>query len=428
MGLDTELPKLIEEHQTRPGVHCLLYRKEDNPTLAIYGSVRAGTAFEPADRHGIAELTSRLLIRGTGKLGSPKIANMLESVGATLSFRNAQDNIILQARTTSTWTQRLLGIISACLTEPSFNRRDVEREKEELLTDIRLRDDDTTRRGMKELHSLVYPTAHPYRRDRFGTPASVKKIERDEVVEYFEETVSKAPVVVAFAGRLEKSTVLGWMEKTFGEREEDPDPANKDPQPPHTKPESKEVVMAHKTQADVLMGAPATWRTHPDYEALNLLNVILGELGFMGRLGERVRDREGLAYSCTSFLNSASIGGNWTALAGVNPRNVAKAMALMRDEIGKVCQQPVQPDELESAKQNQVGSALMELESTEGIARVGHNLAYFRLGLDYFAKRRNLYSKIKEPHLREMAQKYIEPTKLSTVVIGPKQKAASSEL
>ncbi|HLE65230.1 MAG TPA: insulinase family protein, partial [Candidatus Bathyarchaeia archaeon] len=253
MGLDTELPKLIEEHQPRQGVHCLLYRKEDNPTLAIYGSVRAGTAFEPGDRLGIAELTSRLLIRGTGKLGSPKIANMLESVGATLSFRNAQDNIILQARTTSTWTQRLLGIISACLTEPSFNRRDVEREKEELLTDIRLRDDDTTRRGMKELHSLVYPTAHPYRRDRFGTPASVKKIERDEVVEYFEETVSKAPVVVAFAGRLEKSTVLGWMEKTFGEREEDPDPANKDPQPPHTKPESKEVVMAHKTQADVLM-------------------------------------------------------------------------------------------------------------------------------------------------------------------------------
>src|SRR3989304_5830659 len=129
MGFKTEFPSLKEELQPRQGVHCLLYRKEDNPTLAIYGSVRAGTAFEPGDRLGIAELTSRLLIRGTGKLGSPKIANMLESVGATLSFRNAQDNIIIQARTTSTWTQRLLGIISPCLTEPSFNRRDVERER-----------------------------------------------------------------------------------------------------------------------------------------------------------------------------------------------------------------------------------------------------------------------------------------------------------
>lgn len=426
MGLDTDLPKLIEEHQPRAGVHCLLYRKEDNPTLAIYGSVRAGTAFESADRLGIAELISRLLIRGTRKLRSLRLANQLESVGATLSFRNTQDNIIFQARTTSTWTQRVLGIISACLTTPAFDRRDVEREKEELLTDIRLRDDDTTRRGMKELHNLVYPSGHPYRRDRFGTPASVKKINRDDVVEYFEETVSRAPVVVAFAGRLEKSKVLGWTEKTFGEREESPNP-DKDSHTRPTKPESKEIVMGHKTQADVIMGAPAVGRTHSDYEPLNLVNVILGELGFMGRLGERVRDREGLAYSCTSFLNSASIGGNWTALAGVNPRNVAKAMALMREEIDRICQQPVQPEELESAKQNQVGSALMELESTEGIARVGHNLAYFRLGLDYFAKRRSLFSKITESHLQEMAQKYIEASKLSTIVIGPKPKAASSE-
>lgn len=427
MGLDTDLPKLVEEHGVAKGVRCLIYKKDDNPTLAVYGSIRAGTAFEPASKLGIAELTARLLIRGTRKLGPMKLADRLESVGAAASFRNASDNIIFQARTTSTWTKRVLRTLSDCLTKPAFNPRDVEKEKEELLTDIRLRDDDTARRGMRELHNLVYPLHHPYRRDRFGSPATVKKIHRNDVREYFEETVSTAPVAVAFAGRLDKSEVLNWTETTFENREENTELASDASGASVERPENREIVMAHKTQSDIIIGAPAVSRTHPDYESLNLLNVILGELGFMGRLGQRVRDKEGLAYSCTSFLNAGAKGGNWTAIAGVNPRNVARAGELMQEEIDRVCKEPIDADELETAKQNQIGSALMELESTEGIARMSHNLAYFHLGLDYFSKRRQLYRKISETSLREMARKYLEPSKLSTVIVGPKPEPAISK-
>jgi predicted Zn-dependent peptidase len=64
----------------------------------------------------------------------------------------------------------------------------------------------------------------------------------------------------------------------------------------------------------------------------------------------------------------------------------------------------------------------MELESTEGVARTGHNLVYFGLGLDYFTKRRQLYGKIAPALLQEMAIKYLDPSRLSTVVVGPKLK------
>ncbi len=188
------------------------------------------------------------------------------------------------------------------------------------------------------------------------------------------------------------------------------------------KEEKKEIVMQHKTQADVLMGGLATSRTDPDYEPLNLLNAILGELGFMGRLGQRVRDKEGLAYSCSSFLNAGLAGGSWTALAGVNPRNVAKVLALMREEIERIRRELVEGQELSDAKQNQLGLALMELESTEGIARTSHNLTHFNLGLDYFVKRRQIFSKITRETLQGMAIKYLDESKLSTVIVGPKSK------
>jgi zinc protease len=421
MGIDSDLPKLIEEHSIAKGVRCLLYRTADNPTVAVHGSIKAGTASEPNNQRGISELATRLLIRGSRKLGPEKIADSLESVGAAISFRNTPDAISFQARMTTPWMQRVLDILSECLTRPSFEKRDVEKEKEELLTDIRLRDDDPVRRGMRELLQLVYPKNHPYRQDRFGTAESVKKIERASLVDFFDEYIAKAPVILAFAGQFKPDQVLKWSGRTFGEREDNSRSKNLSGNPPD--PARKEIVMAHKAQTEILMGTLAVARLDPDYEPLNLLNAILGELGFMGRLGQRVRDKEGLAYSCTSFLNAGLKGGNWTALAGVNPNNVDRAKKLMEEEIKRVIDEPVLEQELDDAKENQTGSALMELESTEGIARTSHNLVHYGLGLDYFAKRRQLFRKINASQLQEMAGKYLQPERTSTVIAGPKLKA-----
>jgi zinc protease len=423
MGLETDLGKLVEEQPASPGVKCLLYRSANNPTVAVHGSILAGTSSEPSAKSGLAELTARLLIRGTRKLGAVKIADLLESVGAAISFRNSQDSIIFQARMTSPWTKRVLGIVADCLTKPALSPRDIEREREGLLTDIRLRDDDTTRRGMRELQRLVYPPGHPYRKDRFGTAETVKAHERSDVKEYFDNVVSAAPALIAFAGQFKKDEVVGWAARTFGTRSEKKINSKKERGTDSIKSVKRDIVMPHKTQADIMIGGVTCSRTDPDYEPLNLMNVILGELGFMGRLGQRVRDKEGLAYSCTSFLNAGMLGGSWTALAGVNPRNIPKALALMKEEIERVRQELVEEQELADAKQNQLGSALMELESTEGIARTSHNLAHFGLGLDYFVKRRQLFARINREDLMEMAKKYLDSSRLSTVIVGPRSKS-----
>ncbi len=68
MGLETELGKLVEEQPAGPGVKCLLYKSANNPTVAVHGSILAGTSAEPSGKSGLAELTTRLLIRGTRKL------------------------------------------------------------------------------------------------------------------------------------------------------------------------------------------------------------------------------------------------------------------------------------------------------------------------------------------------------------------------
>src|SRR5438094_9005908 len=97
------------------------------------------------------------------------MADLLESVVATASFRNSQDSIVFQARMTSQWTKRVLEIVADVLSRPALAPKDVEREREGLLTDIRLRDEDTTRRGMRELTALKYLSCNTYRSESFGT-------------------------------------------------------------------------------------------------------------------------------------------------------------------------------------------------------------------------------------------------------------------
>src|SRR2546428_11876588 len=131
MGIDSDLPKLVEEHSIAKGVRCLLYRTTDNPTVAVHGSIRAGTALEPKNHHGIAELATRLLIRGSRKISPEKIADSLGSGGGAMRFPNAAEAILLPVRVTTPWMKRVLDILSEWLTSPSFDRAAVEEEEEE---------------------------------------------------------------------------------------------------------------------------------------------------------------------------------------------------------------------------------------------------------------------------------------------------------
>src|SRR5207245_1903800 len=145
---------------------------------------------------------------------------------------------------------RRLDIQQECLTTHSFERKDEEKVKEELLTDIRLRDDDPTRRGMRELLGLVYPKNHPYGQDRFGTAESVKKIERATLVDFFHDHVAKAPVIIAFAGQFKSDQALKWSGRTFSDREDSS--AVKSISGTEPNPAKKEIVMTHKAQTEIL--------------------------------------------------------------------------------------------------------------------------------------------------------------------------------
>src|SRR5437762_12000439 len=105
--------------------------------------------------------------------------------------------------------------------------------------------------------------------------------------------------------------------------------------------------MPHKTQVDVALALPGVPRSHPDYHALNMANMILGSLGLMGRLGERVRDQQGMAYYVYSRYSARLWAGDWFANAGVRPDHVEPAIESILAEVRRLREEPIADVEFE---------------------------------------------------------------------------------
>jgi zinc protease len=177
--------------------------------------------------------------------------------------------------------------------------------------------------------------------------------------------------------------------------------------------------MPGKFQADLVMGHPSIPRQHPDWMAASMANAVLGVFGMMGRLGENVRDRRGLAYYAYSRLVGGLGPGPWYAAAGVNPAGVDEAIDAMIEEIHRLRDHAVPAAELDDVKAYLTGSLPLQLETNEGIAQALGDMVLYDLGLDYLHRYAGLVSAVTPEAVQAAARAHVHPDRLAIVVAGP---------
>jgi zinc protease len=195
------------------------------------------------------------------------------------------------------------------------------------------------------------------------------------------------------------------------------------PELPVLKPLKKTVKKHHriagKSQSDLVIGTNGPMRRDPEFMSASIGNNILGQFGMMGRIGEVVREKSGLAYYAYSSL-SAGIGpGSWEVNAGVNPRDVKKAADLIVDELKRFVQEGVTADELADTQANFIGRLPLSLESNGGLASALINIERHNLGLDYYRRYEGLVNEVRQEDVLFAARKFIDPDTLAIAVAGP---------
>ena len=397
---------------TRPNFNSL--------SVVISGYFDAGALLDPDEKLGLADFVTSALMRGTKNRTFDKIYNELESVGASLGFSSGVHKSGFNGRSLAEDLPLLLNLLSETLRMPTFPKAELEKLRAQLLTGLAIRAQDTSDMAAMVFDQILFK-GHPYSRPEDGHPETVRNITRGDVVKFHRENYGPRGLVIAIVGAVKpeeairqvKRALGGWQVK--GQKEAPELPALK----PMKKTVSKHHRIAGKSQSDLIIGTNGPRRRDPEFMSASLGNNILGQFGMMGRIGDVVREKSGLAYYAYSSL-SAGIGpGSWEVNAGVNPQNVKKALDLIVDELRRFIQEGVTADELADSKANFIGRLPLSLESNGGVANALLNIERHGLGLDYYRHYEGLVNEVSQGDVLNTARKFIDPDKLAMAVAGP---------
>ena len=402
------------------GITILTRANFNSPSVVVTGYFGAGALMDPDDKLGLAEYVSYALMRGTKNRSFDNIYNELEAVGASLGFSSGVHTSGFNARSLVEDLPLLLKLLSESLITPAFPKAEMERLRAQLLTGLSIRAQDTSDMASMLFEQILFK-GHPYSRPEDGYPETVQKIKRDDLLKFHRDYYGPRGMVIAIVGavtaeeavRQVKRALGGWQ--VNGQKEATPLPELK---------LLKKTVSRHhripgKSQSDMVIGTNGPRRRDPEYMSASLGNNILGQFGMMGRIGDVVREKSGLAYYAYSSLSAGTGPGSWEVSAGVNPQNVKRALGLIQDELNRFVQEGVTEEELADSKANFVGRLPISLESNGGVASALLNIERHQLGLNYYRNYAAVVNSVSRQDVLNTARKFIDVNRLAIATAGP---------
>jgi zinc protease len=412
-------PETITRRVLANGITVLVRPNPGSLSVVINGYINAGAISEPDDRLGLAGFTGLSLMRGTLERDFQQIYDVLESNGASLGIDGGTHTTGFYGHALAEDLELLIGTLSEALVQPIFPIEQVERLRHQLLTGLAIRAQDTSEMASLAFDELVY-AGHPYRRPEDGYPETIHAINRNDLVDFHEQHFGPSGMVVSIVGGVDAERAVDSITRFLGDwmNPTQRTPPELPPLNPLRGMISRKVNIPGKFEADVVMGVAGPPRKSPDFLAASLGNNILGQFGMYGRIGESVRERSGLAYHASSSLSGGIGPGPWLFFAGVDPLNLEKTIALIRDEIARFVTEPVTSEELSDSQSNYIGRLPLSLESNGGVAAALLNLERYELGLDYYLRYPELIRAITPAEILETAQRYLNPDCLAIASAG----------
>ena len=401
------------------GATVIAQHTATHAAVTLYGSLPAGSGFDPDEAVGTAHFTARVLDRGTERRSAEALAEAFDGRGVSLSLNVTRHLLTFGCTCLSEDVAAVLELLADILRRPVFPSDQVELRRNAIVTSLREDEDNPATVATEELMASLY-AGHPYGRRSKGTVDSVERITRDQLVDFHRAHAGSRGLRLVVVGDVEAARAVDLAAQTFGDWTE---PGGAPLEPPAVAPASgrveRSIAMPGKVQSDIAYGFVTITRTDPRYYAMTLMNNVLGQYGLGGRLGDSIRERQGMAYYVFSSLDANIAPGPLLVRAGVSPANVTRAIASIDDEIRRMAAEGVTHEELRDARQYLIGSMPRMLETNSGIAAFLHTADVFDLGLDFDRRLPGLLSAVTREQVADVASAFLVPERAAVVVAGP---------
>ncbi len=390
-----------------------------SPSIVISGYLQCGSLNDPKDKFGLALFTSYSLMRGTVLRRYQRIYNDLEEVGASLGFGASVQSTSFGGRALSEDLPLLIRTLAEAVRWPIFPPSQLKLLHAQMQTGLQIRQQDTSERSSIRFDEVLFP-GHPYGVPEEGTLETIRNIRRTDLVNFHKKYFSPEGMVIVVVGAIETNQVIDLINKEFGDWK---NPNYTSPSAIPSVPLNKISYREHieipgKYQTDIILGGYGPKRISEDFQIASLGNHILGQFGMMGRIGEAVRDKSGLAYFASTALNAWQSAGTWEITAGVNPSNIETTIKIIQDEIQRFLKEPVTGQEIEDAKASIIGMIPLSIESNSGVANAIIRMERYNLGLNYLQEFPGMINKITKEDILSVARKYLDPDQMVIISAG----------
>lgn len=398
------------------GLQVIAVSHHEQPAVSLRLIVRAGGAQDPAERPGAASLAAALLDQGTTTKSAEQIATAIDSIGGAIGAGATSDLTSVHAAVMKDSFGVALDLVSDLVRNPAFAPEEVERQRQQILSGLKVSYDDPDYLAGVVFDRLVYGF-HPYGKPDSGTPESIAAVTREDLLAFHKRWFGPNNAILAIVGDVSPEEAFAGAERAFGAWSRIELPQRQTDEPPS--PTRRVVVIDRPgaVQTEIRVGNVGLARRHKDYLALDIATKILGGEGG-NRLYRVLRSERGLTYGASADLHALKDTGIIVADTDTRSEKTGEALRLMVDEISKLQRQRVQERELSDAQEYLTGSFPLTIETPGAIALQVLNAVFYGLDLNELQDYRERVNRLTVDDIQRVARQYLRPDRLAIVLVG----------
>lgn len=431
--LDAAVPSLGPEsaviwpprsrYQLANGLEIVLVESHTIPKFSGILYFRSGNAVTALEAPGIAEITSAVLRTGTASRTSRQIEEDLRRMGADLGTSAGSDTSAISFSGLSEFASDLLSLVAELARHASFPVEEFERERRQMIEGLRIERTTPSFLAGERLRRVLFGQ-HPY---AFISPseAQVEAYRHEQLAEFYGAQYKPNNALLVAVGDFSSPAMRDEIERIFGSwaSAEVPQPPN----PPLPRLRGRHVYFVHlpeSVQTQVLVGNHAITRHHPDWLRLGLANSLFGG-AFNSRLVMNIREAKGYTYSPGSGAHSLRQHGYFSVHAAVRNDVVAASLTEIFYEMDRIRSLPVDPQELDDARNYLSGVFSLGLATQDGLAGKISNIYLERLPEDYLETYRDRIRAMTADDVLAAARAYFDSANAQIVVVGDRDEVGA---
>ncbi|MGE5189243.1 MAG: M16 family metallopeptidase [Gemmatimonadota bacterium] len=409
---------LIDKYVLANGLTVVIRENHSSPVVAVQVWVKAGSATEPESRAGMSHILEHMAFKGTKRRGPGQIAREVEALGGEINAYTSYDQTVYHITISGRYLGNALDILADTLGNSVFDAGELAREREVILEELRMNEDDPDRTNSKAMFRAAY-RVHPYGRPVIGSADTIRKTTRDDLVAYFHEYYEPGNMVLVVAGDVDPAAARPLIEKAFlplKARALPPPAAPAEPPQEETRATVGEMDVK-RAYLDIGFHGPSM--KDEDVFAWDLLSIILGG-GQTSRLYHEVKDSRGLVDSISAYSYTPKDPGLLIVGATGAPDRMRDALRETLVQTFRMGMAPPGGQELARAKTATESDFLYSLESQGAVAR---HVGFFETALGDAAFEQRYLQKIRAvtaDRIAAVAAKYLTPGNLTVAAVVPR--------